>query len=638
MKNFTNFLVVIIGGLALFGTLSAQAATYTAASSAESDVAAAIARASNGDTVQIPCSPSSSTWTTTLVVNQSITITGMGATPNSGPGTFGAGTNCLTIKDGNSSGPIISLVPTYASSNNLTTLQNLNIDPVTASTALTTPLYIIGTATSSGFPQVRIDNIIFGHGAQWTEPGNGAPASWMIIQDDVVGVFDHNTVPTGSQVALYSANMSSYLGVGQFGDNSWAQPDSFGGTNNIFAENNSMYMGYGIELNECEVSDAYPDIGGCRIVNRFNQVTSNGSFFLTGGHGLDTGGRTRSIRHSETYKNTLVCITGSGCPTAFTSYRGGTGLTWGNTATTTGSGFYNYIFDFSVYRTVYSNVGGGVGGCGNASNGSSMGRFDKNDGVTYYSGTMTSGTSGLTMNDSSKSWTTDQLAPAGAPYSVFDVTRGFVAQIVSNTATSITMNQPTPEQPNSFNAGDSYQIRRSTVCMDQGGRGQGLLLQGAPPNPVLQSTGAAGPVNQALDPIYEWDNSVTHLNNGNVGFEDAGQMLENRDYYTDNSHGSPVAQTSPTSPFDGATGVGWGTLANRPTSCTTGVAYWATDQGNWNQSGSGGQGKLFKCTATNNWTLAYTPYTYPHPLTGGGTSGTGSTAPSPPTNLAGTVH
>jgi len=49
------------------------------------------------------------------------------------------------------------------------------------------------------------------------------------------------------------------------------------------------------------------------------------------------------------------------------------------------------------------------------------------------------------------------------------------------------------------------------------------------------------------------------------------------------------------------------------------VGYWATDQGSWNQSGSGGQGVLYKCTATNTWTLYYTPYTYPHPLQGGST-------------------
>lgn len=61
-------------------------------------------------------------------------------------------------------------------------------------------------------------------------------------------------------------------------------------------------------------------------------------------------------------------------------------------------------------------------------------------------------------------------------------------------------------------------------------------------------------------------------------------------------------------------GIGRGTLTNRPASCTTGVAYWATDQGNWNKIPGGEQGVLYKCTATDTWTLYYTPYEYPHPL------------------------
>ena len=67
--------------------------------------------------------------------------------------------------------------------------------------------------------------------------------------------------------------------------------------------------------------------------------------------------------------------------------------------------------------------------------------------------------------------------------------------------------------------------------------------------------------------------------------------------------------------FTGATGVGSGTLANRPTTCTTGVGYWATDQGSWNKLGA--SGLFYKCASTNTWTLVYTPLTYPHPLRGG---------------------
>jgi len=105
---------------------------------------------------------------------------------------------------------------------------------------------------------------------------------------------------------------------------------------------------------------------------------------------------------------------------------------------------------------------------------------------------------------------------------------------------------------------------------------------------------------------------------------------------------SASAQSSSTSPFNGTTGMGFGTLANRPTTCTTstetafgngaaGVGYFATDVG--------AQGTLYTCSATNTWTVYYTPFTYPHPLvTSGGGSGGGSGGPAPPTNIIAVVQ
>ena len=149
-----------------------------------------------------------------------------------------------------------------------------------------------------------------------------------------------------------------------------------------------------------------------------------------------------------------------------------------------------------------------------------------------------------------------------------------------------------------------------------------------------------------LAPIYVWGNVDASTENkidllivdpfGTTGPSVLDHIVANRDFYNAVS-ASP--QSSPTSPFNGTTGMGFGSLANRPTACTHttspdgddggGVGYWATDQGNWNQSSgnpygvqqSGADGILYRCSATNTWVTTYTPYTYPHPLQGAGGGG-----------------
>jgi len=161
-------------------------------------------------------------------------------------------------------------------------------------------------------------------------------------------------------------------------------------------------------------------------------------------------------------------------------------------------------------------------------------------------------------------------------------------------------------------------------CLDQVGRGVGQLLVNDFPNVLNNSTGTISWPKQALEPVYEWADfySPVPSNPSGIWAQNGPDDVQNQDYYlgTTNS-GTPIS-------FNGTSGVGAGTMSSRPATCTTGVAYWATDQGNWNQSGSGGQGELFKCTATNTWTLYYTPYAYPHPLVAGSV-----TSPMPPTDL-----
>lgn len=124
---------------------------------------------------------------------------------------------------------------------------------------------------------------------------------------------------------------------------------------------------------------------------------------------------------------------------------------------------------------------------------------------------------------------------------------------------------------------------------------------------------------QTPTPAYLWSNTIGGVAaTVNIRNSSTAWIQPDRDYYL---HTGGV-QSSPTSPFDGTTGMGVGLLSNRPTTCTVnaetglGVGYWATDQGSWNKISSGEQGVLYRCSATNTWTLYYTPYEYPHPLQG----------------------
>jgi len=174
-------------------------------------------------------------------------------------------------------------------------------------------------------------------------------------------------------------------------------------------------------------------------------------------------------------------------------------------------------------------------------------------------------------------------------------------------------------------------------CLDQPGMGMGDLLSGNFPKACDQTKGCStysgSWPNEALSPIYEWENTFTPVSDNPTATANLNQsqFVDNTDYYL--WCNSSPQNHSGCSSFNGTAGVGSGPLASSPSTCTTGVAYFGTDQGSWNQSGNGfGSGVLYQCSATNTWTTYYSPYTYPHPLT----QATGNL--TPPTNVSAVGH
>ncbi|MGZ6440051.1 MAG: hypothetical protein ACXWRU_08365 [Pseudobdellovibrionaceae bacterium] len=93
------------------------------------------------------------------------------------------------------------------------------------------------------------------------------------------------------------------------------------------------------------------------------------------------------------------------------------------------------------------------------------------------------------------------------------------------------------------------------------------------------------------------------------------------------------ADISNTSP-----GVDCGTLGARPTTCSPGQGYWATNQSCTNLTGMVGAhpatpiaGTLYRCTAANTWDSGASPLQYPHPLRGA--SVVVNPSLNPPSNL-----
>ncbi len=203
-------LVLLAATLILGLSHFTEATTVNANSVSQSDVAAAISSAVDGDIVTIPAG--TSTWTGTLQVNKAITLQG-------------AGVGVTIIKDAMQSGQLIRWSLAAGRPSRLTGIEFQDGGRTNEAAAPGGILRVDGSNTNGA--TFRWDN------SKWNNL-NGVP-----VFDTIIGVIDHNTfVQDRNQTAIYIYD-SSWDGR-NYGDGSWVVPTGFGSSQFLFIEDNTF--------------------------------------------------------------------------------------------------------------------------------------------------------------------------------------------------------------------------------------------------------------------------------------------------------------------------------------------------------------------------------------------------------------
>jgi hypothetical protein len=564
----------------------AEAGTINARSTAFTDVAAAVALAANGDTILIP--GGTAAWSNTLTISKAVTL--QGTTAVSGPSSAPKVSNGTVI------------------SNNVGNLIVLNTS--TGVVRITGMTFQKGTSSGltiqvlSGTPNFRIDHCAF-----YSQPSYSL---WVMNER---GVIDHNYAEL---VTTFFEPHPQNWGGGSFGDASFAAPLELGTDHAIYAEDNFARDVSATKVNLTAFVDSQ---AGARYVIRFNTLLD--CHVVT--HGTESGQRMRAPRSWEIYNNTFLRSSNTAIANNLAATRGGTGLMFGNAATGTYQWFnrmlnYRDAEDFPFFKGASGICAWDLNDAADHSgNGFSGGSGGKCAGGTH------SGPNGSTqLTVSGSPWVPNQWVK----YTVRNLRTGRFSLITANGTSTINYLGATQVPVMTWNTGDPFEIRKVQHALDHPGAGQCDLLTGTTPAPRW--------LHQIREPIYIFNNTLNGSRTTPVSSD--YNVVQNLDYYMENPS------------FNGTSGVGVGPLANRPATCVKGVAYWATDQGEWDSTHNGPDGQLYVATATNTWTRNYTPYVYPHPLVSGNSppptptptatpiptptpTATPNATPNPPTNL-----
>ncbi len=455
-----------------------------------------------------------------------------------------------------------------------------------------------------------------------------------------LGVMSKCYFETGGSHAFAVYHSTYPDGGNSEGHGSFAANDNAGTVEMVYCEDSYL---------EADDDGGLTDgFAGARFAVRFCQIINGG----IASHGTESTGTTRGTRWIEAYENDFDHQRAGTKANAIT-YRSGAGRVFNNT----GIGGYNNMVFLSVYRafegfntwgpadgrnSLDDNDATGALASGTMTGGGSLSIVDTgaswtNDEfigdvvtVIYESGTATGQTADDRLQDTSKSWTVNEWDGHYAR----NTTTGRTKKVASNTSDELTL---TPTGGDfAVTNGDTYEIFKTGYITDNDGTS--LTLEGAITDSDTQITGANGDsyeihgVDQALDmpgmgkdggvtggatftysggpnwpdqevsPVYAWGNSFA----GNSEIIVPAQTWMTEDTHFFNQNGS----------FNGTSGTGSGTRAamDAITPTTTGVGFWVTDEGEWNDNQSGSDGRLYTWNGSA-WVLDYTPYQYPHPLT-----------------------
>jgi hypothetical protein len=456
------------------------------------------------------------------------------------------------------------------------------------------------------------------------------------------GVLHSSTLDLVGTNAVYFYNGR----VDAQGNYEWAQPTGFGSDDFFFIEDCLVNGSVGSGAYSTRLWDAFT---GAKMVARFNTLSKSA---IGETHNTGNSGDVRGARAQEMYCNYTLPAPAydeglNNQPNRqLAEISNGSGYVWGNSV----DGAYQTWLLSHITRRNTATYAQAIPPDGWGHTGPIA------SGTVNVSGTTVTKVSG---DDFDVSWEGAMIYIAGAESkAVHDQRPGYnaicgVATVVSPTELTLTNGGHIGSDLTgaAFVLGSLWDGNEDSTgypALDQPGRGQGDLLTGSFPNKINDALGVAGYPRQALEPIRYWANSGSIVSGWGSSTQYAvdTQMVQvGRDFYPQASG----IQTSPTSPFNGTSGNGWGTLANRPPApVTPGVGYWVMDEGSWNQSTSnargvnmaGASGRLYVANAEGQWELKYEPYIYPHPLRSDLEPAAPSflSHPQPATKIAGENH